>query len=98
MHIIKPKVASIIKHIIDSLFVIILAAIVVLVSCMFAVSYFDKSIKLASEATYLSLIILFTVISFFLGWIFPTQMIALVRSLRFCPKHRGLFFYGLLRD
>lgn len=92
----KPKVASILKHIIDSLFVIAMTVIVVLVVWMFAESHIDKSIKFLSEVAPLLLIISFALISAFLGWIFPREMRASVLSIRLWPKHWGLAIRGLI--
>ncbi len=70
----KPKVASILKHIIDSLFVIVLAAIVVLVTWAVGQLYCEKLIIWVAQVEFLILAFAVIATSGVLRWNFPKEM------------------------
>ncbi len=92
----KSKSAAILKHIIDSLFVVVLAAIIVLVAWTVAQSYCEKFIIWIVQFEFWILAFGIIAISVVLGWIFPKEVIASVRSLKLWPRHWGLAVRGFL--
>ena len=92
----KPKLAAILIHIIDSLFVVILSTIAVVLAWTVAQPYCDKFIIWAAQFEFLILAFGITAISVVLGWTFPKELKASFRSLKLWPRHWGLVVRGFL--
>ncbi|MHC4693098.1 MAG: P-loop NTPase fold protein, partial [Planctomycetota bacterium] len=92
----KPKLAAILKHIVDSLFVVVLATTIVFVTWIVAQSYCEKFIIWATQFEFLFLEFGIIAISVVLGWIFPKEVKASFKSLKLWPRHWGLVVRGFL--
>jgi hypothetical protein len=92
----KPKLASVLEHIIDSFLVIFLAVIVLLFIWNIAQTYFEKFIVWSAQVKFTVLVLIVVAISGGLGWLFTKQTVASFRSLKLWRRHWGLAIRGFL--
>lgn len=86
----KPESAAIIRHIIDTIFIIILASSIVLAAWTVANAYCETAIAWIAQVEYVYMIVTLISISAVLGWLAPKKVMASARSLKLFPRHWGL--------
>lgn len=92
----KPESFAILRHIIDTMFMIVLATIIVLVAWTFGHAYFKTVKAWIAQVEYVYMAVTVIGISAVLGWSFPKKVRASFRSLKLLPRHWGLVVRGFL--
>lgn len=92
----KPESAAILRHIIDTIFIVILAATIVLAAWIVGHAYCKTVIAWIAQVKYVYIIVGVMSVSAVLGWSVPKKVIASFRSLKLLPKHWGLIIRGFL--
>ena len=86
----KPESAAILRHIVDTMFMIVLAATIVLVAWMITNAYCETFIGRIAQLSYGYMALVVISIATVLGWFAPIKVMASARSLKLLPKHWGL--------
>ena len=93
----KPKTAAILRHIIDTIFLIMLASFILL---KIAQIFYEKDFAWIAQLDYSHMVIAFVLFSALVGWFAPKKVLASFRSIKLFPGHCGLvakvFFVCLL--